>query len=206
VAGGVDWGVPALRDVFESTVILETVYGSRAYGLAGPGSDCDRRGVFVPPPETVHGYLPGAEQVEPEAERVLYDVRKFFRLAAASNPTILEVLFTEPSDHLRVEPPGRRLLEARPAFLSKRAGASFGQYGLAQLRRIRTHRRWLLSPPGARPERPAFGLPDRRLLPKDQMGAAEALVDGGGVSAAELPASFLDVLDRERREVASRGV
>jgi len=32
------------------TVIYETVYGSRAYGLATESSDTDLRGVFVPPP------------------------------------------------------------------------------------------------------------------------------------------------------------
>src|SRR6185503_4608461 len=135
-----------------ATVIFETVHGSRAYGLATDASDTDRRGVFVPEPAAFAGFLATAEQVTPGPERVLFDIRKFFRLAAACNPTIIEILFTDPSDHVSASPEGCELLERRRGFLSRLAGESFGRYGLAQLRRIRTHRRWLLSPPGKKPE------------------------------------------------------
>ena len=144
------------------TVIFETVHGSRAYGLATESSDTDLRGVFVPAPVSFRGYLEGPEQLEPSAERVLYEIRKFFPLAAACNPTVIEVLFTDPADHVTVSPEGAQLLERKREFLSRLAGDSFGRYGLAQLHRIRTHRRWLLSPPQARPERASYGLPSAR--------------------------------------------
>jgi len=181
------------------TVIFETVHGSRAYGLATESSDTDLRGVFVPPPLSFTGYLEGPDQLEPSAERVLYEVRKFFRLAAACNPTVIEVLFTDPADHVTVSPEGMRLLDRRREFLSRLAGDSFGKYGLAQLHRIRTHRRWLLSPPEKKPESGDYGLPERSTIPRDEQGAVEAMLGDGRLAEADLPSSFLDLLDRERR-------
>ncbi|HEX9189893.1 MAG TPA: nucleotidyltransferase domain-containing protein [Vicinamibacteria bacterium] len=183
----------------DETVIFETVHGSRAYGLATESSDTDLRGVFVPPPLSFHGFLETADQIEPSAERVLYEIRKFFRLAAACNPTVVEVLFTEPADHVRVSLEGRRLLDRRSEFLSRLAGDSFGKYGLAQLQRIRTHRRWLLSPPKGKPERAGYGLPERSTISRDEQGAVEAMIGDGRLSEADLPPSFLALLDRERR-------
>jgi hypothetical protein len=98
-----------------------------------------------------------------------------------------------------VTAPGRRLLEHRSEFLSRLAGDSFGKYGLAQLHRIRTHRRWLLSPPARRPERADFGLPERPTIPKDQQGALESMSQDGRVDESDLPAGFLQLLDKERR-------
>jgi predicted nucleotidyltransferase len=183
----------------ELTVIFETVHGSRAYGLATEGSDVDFRGVFVPAPVAFTGFLAAPDQIEPIRERVLYEIRKFFRLAAACNPSMIEILFTESADHVFVSPEGQMMLDRRQEFLSRLAGDSFGRYGLAQLRRIRTHRRWLLSPPAAKPERRAFGLPERSTLPRDEQGAVEAMVSDGRLAESQLPPSFLDLLDRERR-------
>jgi len=181
------------------SLIFETVHGSRAYGLATESSDTDRRGVFVPPHASFAGYLEGPEQLEPAPERVLYDVRKFFRLAAVCNPSMIEVLFTDPADHICVTPEGVLLLEHRHDFLSRLAGDSFGKYGLAQLRRIKTHRRWLLAPPPSKPERGDYDLPERAALPRDEQGALEAMLGDGRLAQADLPASFLELLDRERR-------
>ena len=181
------------------TVIFETVHGSRAYGLSTESSDTDLRGVFVPGPLAFNGFLNSSDQFEPSPERVLYEIRKFFRLAAACNPTVIEVLFTDTTDHVSVSPEGRQLLDRRREFLSRLAGDSFGKYGLAQLHRIRTHRRWLLSPPGKKPERQDFGLPERLTVPKDEQGAVEAMIRDGRLVESELPSSFLELLDRERR-------
>jgi predicted nucleotidyltransferase len=181
------------------TVIFETVHGSRAYGLATETSDTDLRGVFVPEHAALAGFLQGPDQVEPSPERVLYEVRKFFRLAANCNPTVIEILFTDPRDHVAVTAEGARLLEHRRGFLSRRAGESFGNYGLAQLRRIRTHRRWLLSPPKGKPERTDFGLSERSKIPRDEQGAVEAMLKDGRLAETDLQQSFLEQLDRERR-------
>jgi predicted nucleotidyltransferase len=183
----------------EQAVILETVHGSRAYGLETPESDIDRKGVFVAAPEAYLGYLASPEQIEPEQEVVYYEIRKFFRLAADCNPTVIELLFTADEDVRICDAEGLLLRKNRDLFLSRRAGGSFGRYGLSQLRRIRTHRRWLLSPPAKRPERADYGLPERQTVSRDQMGAAEALLKDGRMGEGELTPNFLEVMDRERR-------
>lgn len=114
-----------------TSVIFETIHGSRAYGLATEASDTDLSGVFVPAPLALHGFREAPDQVEPSAERVLYEIRKFFRLAAACNPTVIEILFTDAADHVTVSAEGRRVLDRRSEFLSRLAGDSFGKYGLA---------------------------------------------------------------------------
>jgi len=181
-----------------STIILETVHGSHAYGLASESSDTDLKGIFIPGPAAFLGYRPSIEQQELSPDHVLYDIRKFFRLAVESNPTIVELLHTETSDLTVVTDEGRLLLENRDRFLSRRAGASFGRYALSQLKRIKTHRRWLLDPPRACPTRPDFGLRDHVLIPKDQLGAAEALIRDGRIDEAQLTPNFLLIMDRER--------
>lgn len=183
----------------DGRVIFETIHGSRAYGLATESSDTDLRGVFVPPPLAFHGFRETPDQVEPSAERVLYEIRKFFRLAAACNPTVVEILFTNPGDHVTVSAEGQRLLERRAEFLSRLAGDSFGKYGLAQLQRIRTHRRWLLSPPKGKPERASYGLPERSTISRDEQGAVEAMLGDGRLAETDLPSRFLALLDRERQ-------
>ncbi len=181
----------------EGIVLYETVHGSRAYGLARAGSDTDLKGVLVGPRAWYFGYRGGPEQIELSPDHVRYEVRKFLRLVANANPTVLETLFTRPEDHRVVTPGGERLLAAREGFLTRRVAESFGRYAHGQLRKIETHRQWLLHPPSAAPRREDFGLPERTLVPRDQLGAAEALLERGETPAITAP--FLDVLAREKR-------
>ena len=181
------------------TLIYETVHGSRAYGLARDGSDTDIKGVFVGPAAWYLGFTQSPEQVELSADHVRFEVRKFMRLAAAANPTILELLFTHPEDHLTVTPAGQRLLDARDGFLTKRVADTFNGYAMGQLKRIKTHRRWLLEPPGKEPLRADFGLPESTVVPKDQLGAAETLIEKGQLADADVSGNFLELLAREKR-------
>ena len=90
-------------------------------------------------------------------------------------------------------------------FLSRQVADTFGGYALSQLKRIRGHRAWLLDPPERPPKRSEFGLPDKPLLPGDQMGAARALLDRPESDVfEELSPNFIDVLDRERRYQSAR--
>lgn len=180
-------------------LIYETIHGSRAYGLAREGSDTDRKGVFVAPRRAYFGFRGGPEQLEHSPDHVWFELRKAMRLVCANNPSILELLWTAEEDQHVPHPAGRRLLDARARFLSKRVADTFGGYALSQLGRIERHRRWLREPPRAMPARADFGLPERTVLPRDQLGAAEALIARGELEEADLTPSFLAILDRERR-------
>ena len=186
------------------TLIFETVHGSHAYGLAREGSDLDLKGVVVGPREWYFGPRAGPEQLELSADHTRYEIRKLFRLLTANNPTLIEILWTDPAQHRTVTPAGERLLAARERFLSRRVRDTFGRYAMAQLRRIRTHRRWLLEPPKEEPTRADFGLSETAVVPKEQIGAAEALLDSRRMAESELAPNFLDLLAREKRYRAAR--
>lgn len=186
------------------TLIFETVHGSQSYGLATPTSDVDYKGILVGPPGWYHGYLPTPEQVELGPDHVRYELRKYFRLAAAANPTVLELMWTPPACHVHMTPAGERLLAHREQFLSLRVKDSFSGYAMSQLGRIKTHRKWVMNPPKREPVRADFGLPDRSLISRDQLGAVEAMMSDGRLDAADLSTNFLDVLERERRYRGAR--
>jgi uncharacterized protein len=183
----------------EPKLIFETVHGSTAYGLARDGSDVDLKGVMVGPRSWYFGIAPAPEQLDLSPDHVRYELRKFVRLAADANPTVLELLFTAPELHRTVTESGQLLLDERSAFLSRRIADRFGGYALAQLKRIRTHRGHLLAPPSHAPTRAEFDLPERTVIPADQLAAAEALLVAGDGEAADVSPNFFDLLGRERR-------
>lgn len=167
-----------IKSWLESHTLYLTRHGSRAYGTHLPTSDHDVRGIAVPPKEYFYGFLHRFEQAEQKGEPdvVIFDLRKFMSLAADCNPNVLEVLFVDPSSQIYVHPGIEPLLAARDLFLSKKVRHTFSGYAMSQLKRIETHRRWLLDPPTAPPVRQDFGLPERTVLPKDQLAAAESLM------------------------------
>lgn len=161
----------------ERGLVLLTVHGSTAYGLNTPTSDLDIKGIAIPPREYFHGFDKVFEQAESkDPDMVVFDVRKFFRLAAECNPNIIEILWTDEEFWRVITPAGRRLMDARESFLSKKARYTFLGYAHAQLKRIQTHRRWLVNPPKAPPTRGDLGLPERTVIPKDQLDAAHSAV------------------------------
>lgn len=158
--------------------IFLTKSGSHAYGTNLPTSDLDLKGVAVPPREYFLGYLHRFEQAEcrDPVDAVVYDVRKFFALAADCNPNIIELLFADPSDVIRSNRYWDRVIAKRDLFVSKKAQHTFSGYAMAQLKRIKTHRKWLLSPPAKHPDRGDFGLPNAPTLEKEQFGVVEARI------------------------------
>lgn len=180
-------------------MIYETVHGSHAYGLARAGSDLDLKGVIIGPRSWYLGWRPAPEQIQLTPDHVRYELRRFIHLAAEANPALLEMLWTDESDHRVVTPAGARLLASRRLFLSRRVVDRFGRYALSQLKRIRSHRSWLLNPPAGPPTRAAFGLPERTLVPADQLMAAETLLTAGDVAGADVSPNFVELLNREKR-------
>lgn len=168
--GGLKW-LP------ERTIFL-TKHGSHAYGTSTPDSDLDVKGVAIPPHEYFHGFAQKFEQAEgKEPDLVIYDIRKFFFLAGNCNPNIIEVLFTDESDWLINSKVWDSIRSNRDLFVSQRAKHTFSGYACAQLKRIETHRRWLITPPSHKPSRAEYDLPERTLIPSDQLQAAWSLIE-----------------------------
>lgn len=181
----------------ERTIFLGR-HGSHAYGTSLPTSDEDFRGVAIAPREYYLGGLQRFEQAVCNApDLTVFELRKFISLAAQANPNVIEILFIDDTDRLQVSPAGERLLAARELFISRRVKHTFSGYAHSQLARIKGHYRWLKNPPSAPPTRAEFNLPERTLIPQDQLEAAEA---GIRQKLDSWSADFLDLLDRDVRE------
>lgn len=165
----------------KSGTIFCTIHGSLAYGTAREGSDIDIRGIAIPPVREYNfGILDQFHQAifnEPY-DTTIFGLRKFVELSINANPNALEIIFTDPSDHLFVNDIGQSLLDIRDLFLSKKCRFSLGGYAMAQLKRINTHRSWLLRKDTIKkPERSDFGLADdKKSIPGEQILEIEAAI------------------------------
>lgn len=150
-------------------------HGSHAYGTNTASSDEDFKGVAVAPKNCYIGFTQRFEQQElKEPDTCVYDIRKFFTLASASNPNVIEVLHVDPSDYVSMTVAGEKIVAAKNKFLSKRVRYTFAGYAKSQLGRIKLHRGYLLSPPEKRPIRSDFDLPEKTAIPEEQLLAAKA--------------------------------
>jgi hypothetical protein len=131
-----------------SVVILQAVVGSSVHGTSVEGTDDrDEMAICIEPPEKVLGlshFETMVYRTQPEGVRsgpggldlVVHTLRKFARLAARGNPTILLPLFAPSSHVLWSNGIGRRLVEQRSMFVSKAAGRAFLGYLIAQKERL----------------------------------------------------------------------
>ncbi|ASW56299.1 DNA polymerase beta superfamily protein [Plantactinospora sp. KBS50] len=126
-------------DLVERHTALAVVVGSRAYGLHGPGSDHDRRGVFVAPTRAFwHLDKPPTHLDGPAAEQFSWEFERFCVLALQGNPTVLEVLWSPLVEKASAD--GQQLLATRGAFLSRQVAQTYGGYARDQLDRVAARR------------------------------------------------------------------
>ena len=125
-------------------LIHALVGGSQLHGVKLEGTDDhDIYGVYIESPECCfwEDFPHFVTSTAPQSERnkagdvdvICYSLRRFARLAAAGNPTILHMLFT-PSDDGEVF--WSRILASRDLFLSKAHALKYKGYAEAQLRRM----------------------------------------------------------------------
>ena len=240
----------------EQHTIFLTLAGSHAHGTAREGSDVDLRGVCVAPLparlslfstfEQYEGPFPlelatsvmprlrahatAARGLDIKTECVIFDVAKFVGLCAEANPSALEILFADERDWVLETPAWRQLHRARHRFLTRKVRQTFLGYAMAQLKKIKTHRSWLLNPPVRKPSREDFGLPaSGGILGRDDQSRIEQSIADRirsyGIDNIDMPrptriavqermdAFFRDVLsasdgeiDERTRAVASHGL
>lgn len=141
-------------------IIFSTRAGSHLYGTSTPLSDIDIRGVCIVPLREMVDPFQNFEQYmgTPDEDLTIFNLPKFFNLASAGNPNIVELLFSNQESILELTPEGSMLLDGAELFLSQRVRKTFVGYSYSQLKRIKTHRDWLLNPPNGKPTRQEFGL------------------------------------------------
>ena len=119
-----------------ANIIYLVLSGSRAYGTSTQSSDFDLRGVLIEPPRYLYG-LQAFEQFEDlPTDTVIYGLKKFAGLLAKGNPSAIELLGVDDDCIVHMTDKGKMLRENAELFLSKRVISSFGNYALAQLRRL----------------------------------------------------------------------
>lgn len=180
-----------MKDFVEKNLIFMTLAGSHMYGMNTPESDIDKRGVCVPPKNVLLGFARNFEQQDYSNEdTVVYGLQKFMKLAADCNPNIIELLFAPEVAIITKTPLWEQLCERRKEFLSAKAFHTFTGYATGQLKRINTHRNWLLNPPKKKPIREEFGLDDTG------RGVREL---SKGVDVAEISDDVIRVIEKEKR-------
>lgn len=193
----------------EPRTIFLARHGSHAYGTSLPTSDVDLRGAAIAPRSHVTGFAYTFEQNESKITRdgfgntivdqVIYSLRKFMNLASDCNPNVLEVLFVEDSDIILATEEGRILRDNRELFLSKKVKHTFTGYAISQLKRIRTHRGYLLNPPSHKPTREEFGLATTMKITPDMMGAFDKVVSEGD----EVHPNVMELVQKEKQYKAA---
>ena len=175
------------RRQVERCAVLCTVVGSHSYGINVAGSDMDYKGIFIAPKEYYYGLHTveqkdrgwlGEEQgtgkfnyLDGNKDVTFYELRKYVKLGVNCNPNILELLYEKEDMYTFISPLGQRLLDNRDLFLSKKVRHSYAGYAHAQIRKIKTHRRWLLDPPKVKPELKDYGLDENTALRKEEHNA-----------------------------------
>jgi len=138
------------REIALGNEILRGVVGSTSHGTAIDGQDDrDEMGIFIEPPENVCGLEPCDHYVyrdQPEGVRsqpgdldlTMYSLRRFCRLAAQGNPSVILLLWLPV--HVRKTEIGAALVRMREAFISKESGERFLGYLVAQKLKLKGER------------------------------------------------------------------
>lgn len=168
-----------LKWLKDNTIFL-TVVGSQSYGLATETSDIDYKGTAIPPKNYFTGFLDNFEQAEfktPNPDCCIFNLVKWMALACDNNPSVIEVLWTDPKFYVITSKYWDKIVEHRDKFLSTNVRWRFSGYAIQQLKKLKRHYRWLKDPPVAPPNRKEFDLPEHFVLPKNQLEAAFALIE-----------------------------
>lgn len=156
--------------------IFKGILGSRAYGLHNEDSDYDYRAVAIAPKEYYLG-LENFEQHETkDPDSTVFDIQKFFKLCLDCNPNIIEYLFLQKENILISSPLWENIIDNRSLFLSKRAKHRYVGYAYSQLKRVQSHKQWLLHPVDHKPTREEFGLPPTECLNRELIGSIDAVI------------------------------
>ncbi len=99
-------------------IILQSLVGSQAHGLATPDSDFDYRGVFIVPTSDIlklNSDVQSISWIEGKVDNTSYELAHFLHLAMQSNSSVLEVLV---SPKEVVTPIGQELIALLPYLWS----------------------------------------------------------------------------------------
>lgn len=117
-------------------VILLGYGGSYAYGTNNEDSDVDIRGIATNSSRNILTGRDFEQVVDVPTDTTIYSFDKMVKLLCSCNPNVCEILGLKPEHYFVLTDAGKKLLDNRQLFLSKRAIHSFGGYAASQLRRL----------------------------------------------------------------------
>ncbi len=166
----------------EKRSIFIGLAGSHGYGLNRPDSDLDYRGVFIAPKEYYLGFSTVEQKengwdTEPgifpfldgNNDTVIYELRKIIQLLSGANPNVLELLWLKQYPYITEV--GQHLIKHRKLFLSKKVKHTYSGYAFAQIKKMESHRKWLLNPPKNKPLPSDFKIESEEPLSKEELNA-----------------------------------
>lgn len=117
-------------------VLLSGIVGSTAYGLAQPGSDIDRLGLFATPAARLLGLKPPKDTISSTSPDITFhEAKKFCLLVLKGNPTVSELLWLD--NYEVMTPFGEELVGIRKAFPSaRRVRDAYLGYAAHQFRKL----------------------------------------------------------------------
>jgi len=116
-------------------VLLDCISGSQAYNLNLPGSDTDKKGIFILPKTELFGFEFQDQVANATNDEVYFEIKRFLELLTKNNPNILELLST-PKEYIIYRHPLLDLI--KPAdFLSKLCLDTFAGYAQTQIKKAR---------------------------------------------------------------------
>lgn len=130
---------PEFRAIAEQNTVLRGQVGSGLHGVTTGADDRDEMGVCIEPPAYVIGNSKFEQyqfRTQPEGVRsgagdldlVVYSLRKWARLAAAGNPTVLLLMFIPQHELVSTSWVGKELQGHPERFISAQAGRRFIGY------------------------------------------------------------------------------
>lgn len=148
------------RQDVEANTILLCLTGSRLYGINNDDSDYDYKGICIPPLKFFFG-TSSFDQFDgfkdelqtkdciysllTNTDSSIYNLKKYVQLALLNNPNILELLWTDPKYYIVKTKFADRLIALRDEFLSIKVYYSYTGYSFSQIKKVKTHRDWLLA-------------------------------------------------------------
>jgi len=114
--------------------VYKCLVGSRAYGTNFENSDFDYKGIYVQDIRDIVTF-DYKEQIDESKDITYYEIKRFLELAMKSNPTMLEMLFTE--DFLIKDKCLDILFENKHIFLTKKCKQTFVGYAISQIKKAK---------------------------------------------------------------------
>ena len=134
--------------------IVTHLSGSKAYGTDTPESDTDIRGIFCGEKKNILTpfYKIKQQTVEDEEDTEYWELHHYMNnYVLKQNPNMIETLWIDESDITQSHDAYWYLRENAEKLLSKKVAFTYSGYALAQLKKIKSHNKWINNPQPVEP-------------------------------------------------------